>query len=158
MDIPSSAARVWSAVLLAAALFLAGGALENFRPLPSGAIPVDTPLPVLETPAGESSEPPSVFRWQAGGADRDLAQVTVFRTNLEPFWSSAPTDSTEIRVDPADVFAGIPAGERLYWRVREVRDGRPRASSALSEFVFTHDVLGRPVGESFSAEPLLPSE
>ena len=59
--VPPSAARAWSAVTIvgAVALFFGGGALDNFRPLPSGAIPPDTALPVLETPSGEVPEPPS---------------------------------------------------------------------------------------------------
>jgi hypothetical protein len=140
--------RLWSIVLVAAGLLLAwlGGARENFRPEPSGAVPVDTPIPVALEPQGELPEPPKVFRWTPGGTDVDVSQVAIYRSTLEPLWQSRPTHATSLELDPSQVFHGIPAGEELAWRVREVSRGRPRATSAFVKFKFQKNAEGLPVG------------
>ena len=140
-DVP---VRVWSAVLVVAGILVAalGGAVQGFRPEPSGAVPADTPLPTLSEPQGDLPAPPKVFRWTPGGTDVDLAQVAVYRSTLEPLWQSAPLRGSSIQVDPADVFQGVPAGEELLWRVREVSHGRPRAASAYGRFKFAVDTRG----------------
>ena len=151
--------RLWTAVLVVGAVLLGtAGGLRNFRGAPGTGVPADTPLPVLHEPAGDLPEPPRVFRWTPGGPDVDLSQVTVFRGNLEPWWYSAPLDTCVIEVDPSEVFAGIPAGETVFWRVREVTQGRPRATSALAQLSFALDTGGRGPGEAPPEERPLPLE
>ena len=159
-DLPAGPARFWSAVLLAGAIALAlgRGAPDNFRPEPPARMAADTPLPLLEEPQGALPHPPRTFRWTPGGPDVSLAQVMLFRKTLEPFWQSGPVEGPPLEVDPDEVFAGIPAGENLFWRVREVIDGRPRAVSALAEFTFETDTQGRPIGESVAGPRPLPLE
>lgn len=154
-----AAVRMWTVVVLAAAaaVVLGGNARESFRPEPSGAIPADTPLPVLHDPQGDLPAPPSQFAWTPGGNDVDLAQVVLFKSNLEVFWQSGPLSGPPLTVDPAEVFAGIPAGEPLAWRVREVSGGKPRASSDLVVFSFAVDTQGIPAGESRPALPARPT-
>jgi hypothetical protein len=151
----SRAGRAWAVVLggSALALLLFGGAREGFRPLPSGRIPADTPLPVGIEPSGNLDAPPSVFRWTPGGPDVDFSQVLVFDERFERVWQSAPVADHEIKVDPARVFARVAAGAPLSWSVREVRRGRPRATSAAVAFTFAVDVQGRGIGESLPGEP-----
>ncbi len=153
-----AAARPWTLVLLAgaAALALGGDVAGNFRPEPSGAVDPDTPLPVPLEPEGELPAPPTVFRWTPGGDDVDLAQVVLFSSNYEVFWQSGPLEGPPLEIVPEEVFAGIPAGEPLAWRVREVARGRPRAASRMVVFSFTVDAHGRPIGESVPANPFLP--
>jgi hypothetical protein len=140
--------RVWSAVFVVLGILVAalGGAVQGFRPEPSGAVPADTPLPLLGEPQGDLPAPPKVFRWTPGGTDVDLSQVAIYRSTLEPLWQSSPVRGTSIEVDPADVFQGVPAGEQLLWRVREVSRGRPRASSAYGKFKFAVDTRGLGAG------------
>ena len=151
-------ARLWAAVLLAAgvALALGGNVADNFRPEPSGRVPADTPLPTPIQPQGELPSPPAVFDWTPGGPDVALSQIVIFRSNYDVLWESAPLAGPPVTVIPEEVFAGVPAGEPLAWRVREVSNGRPRATTALILFSFDLDTLGRPVGESVPGEPLLP--
>lgn len=158
MTEPSTAARPWAFVLLAGAVLVAlGGDLAgNFRPEPTGAVPADTPLPIPIEPEGDLPAPPSVFRWTPGGEDVDLAQVVLFRSNYEVFWQSGPLEGPPLTVVPGEVFAGVPAGETLAWRVREVSHGRPRAASGMTVFSFAVDVQGLPVGQSRPAQPFLP--
>jgi hypothetical protein len=158
-DPAATPARLWSAVLVGAAVLLGvAGVRGNFRGESARGSPSDAPLPALAEPVGELPEPPGVFRWTPSGPEVGLSQVTVFRGNLEPWWYSAPLDTCVIEVDPAEVFAGIPAGETVFWRVREVTDGRPRATSALVQFSFALDAQGRGPGEAPPEEPLLPQE
>ncbi|MFN8179992.1 MAG: hypothetical protein U0167_18815 [bacterium] len=137
-------ARVWSAVFVVAGILLValGGAVQGFRPEPSGAVPADTPLPTLGEPQGPLPAPPKVFRWTPGGTDVDLSQVAIYRSTLEPLWQSSPVRGSSIEVEPSEVFQGVPAGEELLWRVREVSHGRPRASSAYGRFKFAVDTRG----------------
>jgi hypothetical protein len=116
--------------------------VRGFRPEPSGAVPSDTKLPVLIEPEGELPNPPKVFRWTPGGTDVDLAQIAIYHTSLEPVWQSAPIHGSSLEIDPAVVFQGIGAGEKLCWRVREVTRGRPRATSAFARFQFDLDARG----------------
>jgi hypothetical protein len=143
------------ALVGALVLLVLGGVPENFRALPSGRIPADTPVPVILAPAGEQEQLPTVFRWTPGGPDVDFSQVLVFDDSLSRIWTSAPVRGSELTVDPAIVFDGIQAGTPCAWSVREVYQGRPRATSALQEFSFNHDWLGRPIGESRPGPKLL---
>ncbi len=153
-----AAARLWTVVVLAGAatLALGGDVAGNFAPEPSGAVAPETPLPVPLEPEGELPAPPAVFRWTPGGDDVDLAQIVLFRSNYEVFWQSGPLEGPPLEVAPAEIFAGIPAGEPVAWRVREVAQGRPRAASRMVIFSFEVDTEGRPVGESRPANPFLP--
>jgi hypothetical protein len=154
-ELPAAPARFWSAILAAAAagLALAGDALDNFRPEPVWVPPADTSLPVVEAPQGRVPDPPREFRWTPGGEDVDLAQVSIFRKNLNPVWQSGPVARPPVEVVPEEVFAGVAAGEELFWRVREVRDGRPRATSAMASFTFDRDTQGRGPAESVPEAP-----
>ncbi|MBZ0268761.1 hypothetical protein K8I85_11435, partial [bacterium] len=144
-----------SCVLVAAVLLLVvGGVVEGFRPLPSGRIPEDTPLPVGEEPQGELPEPPAVFRWEPGGDDVDLSQVIIFDDRRERLWQSVPLTGSELTVDVAHVFDRAAAGHVYSWSVREFRNGRPRATSPLVQFSFDVDVHGRGIGESVPGEDL----
>lgn len=155
-DRPSRGGTIAAACVVGAALalFLFGGAIEGFRPVPSGRIPEDTKLPVGTYPEGELPEPPAVFRWEPGGDDVDLSQVIVFDDRRNRLWQSVPLAGSEVAIDPPAVFAGAAAGRVYSWSVREFRGGRPRATSALVQFSFDVDVHGRGIGESVPAEPL----
>ncbi len=151
-----SSVRVVGAIALAGAiaLLLFGGVRENFRPIAGGRVPEDTPVPVCLEPAGDLEHPPTLFRWTSGGDDVDFAQVLLFDERLNRVWSSAPVTGAELRVE-SSVFDGLQAGTLCSWSVREVRQGRPRATSALAEFSFEFDTQGRPVGESLPAPEIL---
>ena len=153
---PSRGGMIAAACVLVAAvaLFLAGGAMDGFRPVPSGRIPDDTKLPVGIEPQGERPEPPTVFRWEPGGDDVDLSQVIVFDDRRNRLWQSVPIAGNEVVVDAAHVFERAAAGRVYSWSVREFHAGRPRATSALVQFSFDVDVHGRGIGESVPAEPL----
>jgi hypothetical protein len=153
---PSAGAVIAAACVLVAAvlLFFAGGALEGFRPEPSGRIPGDTKLPVGTSPEGELPAPPTVFRWEPGGDDVDLSQVIVFDDRRDRLWQSVPVKGSELTVDVEHVFAMAAAGHVYSWSVREFRAGRPRATSALVQFSFDVDVHGRGIGESMPGDPL----
>ena len=154
-DLPPAATRFWSAVLVGAAvvLVLAGGAFRNFRPEPPARVPADTAIPVIQEPKGQLQTPPTVFRWTPGGTDVDLAQIAIYRGNLEPVWQSSPLQGSSLEVDPHELFEGVAAGEPLYWRVREISRGRPRATSSFAPFSFAVDVHGRGPEESQPAPP-----
>lgn len=149
-DLPPRATRLWSAILVGAgvALALFGGALQGFRPEPSGRIPTDAVLPVALEPRGELPAPPTVFRWTPGGDDVDLVQVAIYRSNLEAVWQSSPVQGSSIEVDPREVFEDVAAGEQVSWRVREISRGRARATSAAQVFSFAVDVHGRGPAQS----------
>jgi hypothetical protein len=104
---------------------------------------------VLEEPLGEVPTPPTRFRWTPGEGEIGLSQVLLFRANLDLLWSSAPLPGGvhELEV-PLTLYDGVPAGEKLYWRVREVHLGKPRATSALENFVFEIDSRGFRKGEA----------
>jgi hypothetical protein len=140
-------------VAAAVVLVFAGGAFESFRPEPPAKIPPDTPLPVVLEPKGDLASPPKVFRWAPGGPDVDLAQVAIYRKNLEPLWQSSPIQGSSLEVDPRELFEGVGAGEPLVWRVREISQGRPRATSAFELFSFAVDVHGRGPAQSRPAPP-----
>jgi len=158
-ELPAAPVRLWSAVLVAGAvvLFVAGGAIDNFRPEPSGLMPEDTPRPVPGDPQGELESPPSRFEWTPGGDDVDVAQVVIFRESLDLLWQSSPRKGPPVELVPEDVFADVPAGEWIYWRIREVQGGRPRATSALVQFRFATDVHGRGV-PAIVPGPLVPAD
>jgi hypothetical protein len=90
-------------------------------------------LPKLIEPAGILDSVPQQFRWTPGGDDVDISQVIIFRGDMTRIWESAPTDSDEVTV-PLHMFNLIAPMEPLFWRVREVTDGKPRAASDLMPF------------------------
>lgn len=153
----SRAAVVWSSVLLLAAiaLLVGGGVRRNFAPEPSGRVADGTRLPRPLEPLGELEAPPVVFRWEAGGPDVDYSQILVFNERQERIWSSAPLTGSELTVDPQAVFGNLAAGPPVFWSVREVAGGRPRATSPMVEFLFLVDVQGRGIGESQPGEALI---
>jgi hypothetical protein len=140
--------RTWIAavLLLAAAIFVLGGGATSFRPLPHDLVPADTPVPVGIEPEGVCDAPPTKFRWKPGGEDVELSQLLVYRNDLKRLWQSAPVRGSEVEI-PASAYTDIPAGETLYWRVREVRRGKARATSALVAFWYQIDLAGRKPGE-----------
>jgi hypothetical protein len=140
--------RTWiaSVLLLAAAVFAVGGGATAFRPLSRDLVPADTPVPVGIEPDGVCEAPPAKFRWTPGGDDAELSQLLVYRGDLKRLWQSAPVRGAEIEI-PLSAYADIPAGETLYWRVREVRRGKARATSALVAFWYQVDLAGRKPGE-----------
>jgi hypothetical protein len=140
--------RTWIAagLLLAAAVFVVGGGASNFRPLPRDLVPEDTPVPVGIEPEGVCEVPPAKFRWTPGGDDVELSQLLVYRGDLKRLWQSAPVRGAEIEI-PVSAYKDIPAGETLHWRVREVRRGKARATSALVSFWYQTDLEGRKPGE-----------
>ena len=145
----------WSAALLvlAAGVFVLGGGVTSFRPVSRDLVTADTPLPVPLEPKGEQDAPPTKFRWTKGGDDVDLAQLLLYRANQKRLWQSAPTRGSELEV-PLSAYEHVPAGETISWRVREVRRGKARASSALAEFSFRVDIQGRGPGEGVVTDVL----
>jgi hypothetical protein len=137
---------IWACLALAAAIFVLGGGATNFLPLPRDLVPADTPVPVGVEPQGVCDVPPTKFRWKPGGDDVDLTQLLVYRADLKRLWQSAPVAGFEIEI-PISAYTDIPAGETLYWRVREVRRGKARATSALVAYWFQIDLAGRKPGE-----------
>lgn len=139
----------------AVALFVAFGAAENLRPEASGRISQDTVLPVSIAPIGELESPPTEFRWTPGGEDVDFSQIVLFDDRLQRIWASPLLREPRLTVDPQQLFRGVVAGRKCGWTVREVYQGRPRATSAIAEFSFATDVKGRGVGESIADAPLI---
>jgi hypothetical protein len=133
-------------LVTAAAIFLLGGGATNFRPVPRDLVAPDTPLPVGLEPEGVHDTPPTMFRWTPGGQDVDLSQLLLYRGNRSRIWQSAPVQGSELEI-PLAAYQDIPAGETLYWRVREVRRGKARASSARVAFWYQLDSQGRGPGE-----------
>jgi predicted phage tail protein len=141
--------RTWgvAVLLLAAAIFVLGGGATNFRPVSRDLVAEDTPIPVGIEPEGVQDTPPTVFRWTPGGDDVDLTQLILYRADKKRLWQSAPTRAAELEV-PLEAYRHIPAGETLYWRVREVRRGKARAASAFVAFWFQIDLQGKGPGET----------
>ena len=144
----TAAARTWVGAVLALAVvvFLVGGGAGNFRPVSRDLVTEDTPIPVGLSPEGVQEAPPTEFRWTPGGEDADLTQLVLYRADRKRLWQSAPLRGAELEV-PLSAYEHIPAGETLYCRVREVRRGKPRATSALVAFWFRVDLKGRGPGE-----------
>lgn len=142
--------RVWSGILggCALLLFLLGGVRENFRPPGAGRPAAEIALPVPLEPEGEYPAPPTTFRWKPGGDGVDLYQVVLHRASFERFWESAPLRGVTELTIPREAYDGIPAGQQLYWRVREVSGGRARATSAYTPFRFRVDSKGYGPGEA----------
>lgn len=141
-------ARTWvgATLALAVAVFLLGGGAGNFRPVSRDLVTEDTTIPVGVSPEGVQDTPPTRFRWTPGGEDVDLTQLILYRADRKRLWQSAPLRGAELEV-PLSAYEHIPAGETLYWRVREVRRGKPRATSAFVAFWFQADLKGRGPGD-----------
>jgi len=131
---------------LAAAILVLGGGPGNFRPVDRDLVSEDTPLPVGIEPEGVQDTPPTKFRWEPGGDDVELTQLLLYRSDRKRLWQSAPIRGAELEI-PLSAYKHVPAGETLYWRVREVRRGKARASSAFVAFWFQKDLRGLGPGE-----------
>lgn len=145
---PDPSIRAWSVAILAlaAAILVLGGGVANFRPVSRDLVSPDTPIPVGIEPEGVQDTPPTEFRWTPGGDDVDLAQLILYRGDRKRLWQSAPIRGSDFEV-PLDAYRDIPAGETLYWRVREVRRGKARAAAAFVAFWYQKDLQGRGPGE-----------
>ncbi|MEZ5063702.1 MAG: hypothetical protein R3B81_03155 [bacterium] len=150
----SPAVAFWVALPLLAALLLLPAGWRNLRPL---AIDVESPgIPEIEGPEGTLPVPPREFRWTPGGDDVEWSQVLLYRATFERLWESPPLTEPVFPVDPREVFRGIPAGEEVWWKVREIADGRARAASRLVRFTFEVDAFGHGPGEAPTyARPLV---
>ncbi|MDP6461120.1 MAG: hypothetical protein QF819_09810 [Gemmatimonadota bacterium] len=128
-----SARKLWGgAVLVGAALLLVVSGRGALPSLPSGE---EIGIPELISPEGDLAGPPTHFTWVPGGEDVDFAQVIVYRGTMERIWATGPLQGSEATV-PEFIYDELTLDEPCAWRVREVVDGRPRASSRLAKFGF----------------------
>jgi hypothetical protein len=119
---------------------------------PASADPAETVTepPVLLAPLDDWADASTVFRWRpsrtggggdgageeaAASADGVLAQVILYEGTGERLWTTGPLTGTEVTI-PAYAFATLEPGDPCLWRVREVHDGAPRASSGIGRFTY----------------------
>ncbi len=151
----ASAHALGLGVILAGAVLLLLAARRP--PLPNDAgDPLREPaIPRVLEPIGDVDAPPTRFRWRKSGDAVELSQVVVYRSDGARIWETAPTDSSWVEI-PAEAYAGIRAGEKCYWRVREVADGHALASSGVTRFVFRRDLRGNEAPAHLLGLPLPP--
>lgn len=138
-------------VLLAAALFFVAARSSSMSEAPDPLRAIE--IPHVVEPIGDVDLPPTRFHWTPGGDDVDLSQVIVYRKDSARIWESSPTESTEV-IAPDFIYEGIRPGEPCYWRVREVTDGKARAASGMTRFVFRRDSLGNEAPATLLNKPM----
>lgn len=152
---PTFAMRTGFGILLGAAALLF---VASLRPV-DGGVSVEAerevPIPRVLEPIGDIDVPPTRFRWKRSSDAADLAQVVVYRGDGSRIWATAPTREETAEI-PEDAYVGITAGEKCYWRVREVADGQVLAASGLTRFVFRRDLEGNEAPPHLLGLPLPP--
>lgn len=114
--------------------------VEGSAAAPSAA-PDSVGIPQLIEPIGLVEKPPLVFRWQPGGDDVDYTQLLVYRSDMMRLYASAPleTNSTEV---PPYIYDTTGPGVPIFWRVREIRGGKARATSGFRKVFYRADFKG----------------
>lgn len=105
------------------------------------ATPDSVGIPQLVEPIGLVETPPLEFRWQPGGDDVDYTQLLIYRSDMLRLYTSGPLETNSATVPPY-VYDTTGPGVPIFWRVREIRDGKARAASGFRKVFYRADFKG----------------